>query len=316
MEDGKWVANLFLEYMPGGSLVDLVNKFGGLLHESLVRNYTRQILLGLCYLHSHQIVHCDLKAKNVLVGSMGVKLADFGAATRLDNNRDSTRTDHRLKHMKGTPLWMAPEVVRHKEQGPASDIWSLGCTVTEMVTGNVPWHNLLSDISSAAAALYQIGGTKKIPEIPSSLSLEGQDFLRKCFCRDPKERWSSAQLLEHPFVRPELRISMDSALTLDMSPFSPDSVLNNCNRVVINQTSIQVAMSSVPSMLSLKTRTNHSSHIKLESPDNDHEQLIRNDEINVQDYATLESACSLPMAMEYLCSSTSINKTAYKKAKI
>ncbi|KAJ7538259.1 hypothetical protein O6H91_11G040000 [Diphasiastrum complanatum] len=123
MENKKWIVNMSLEHMSEGSLVDLVNKFGGFFYKNLVRCYTRQLLLGPHYLHSHEIVHCHLKSKNVLVGLMRVKRADFGTTARLENICHNIKTGHCLKQMKRHMLvWVAPEVVRHKEQGSASDI--------------------------------------------------------------------------------------------------------------------------------------------------------------------------------------------------
>ena len=91
---------------------------------------------------------------------------------------------------------MALEVVKQVEQGPTSDIWSLGCTVLEMATGRPPWNN----VSNPVAAIYQIGRTEELPKLPASISAQLQDFLEKCIRRDPKKRWSSAQLLNHPFL--------------------------------------------------------------------------------------------------------------------
>ncbi|RVW77533.1 Non-lysosomal glucosylceramidase [Vitis vinifera] len=81
---GEGRLNLFMEYMAGGSLSNVADKFGGILEEKVIRLYTREILQGLKYLHKNEIVHCDLKCQNVLLGSSGnVKLADFGCAKRL-----------------------------------------------------------------------------------------------------------------------------------------------------------------------------------------------------------------------------------------
>ncbi|KAK4793085.1 hypothetical protein SAY86_023520 [Trapa natans] len=76
----------------------------------------------------------------------------------------------------------------------AVDIWSLGCTVIEMLTGRPPWSEY-----EGAAAMFKI--LKDTPPVPKSLSPEGKDFLRCCFQRNPAERPSSALLLEHPFIR-------------------------------------------------------------------------------------------------------------------
>eukprot|EP01018_Ginkgo_biloba_P028084 Gb_32859 [translate_table: standard] len=190
-EDGVPVFNLFMEYMPGGSIADVLKKFGGRLDESLIRTYTRSILQGIEYLHSHGIVHCDIKGRNVLLGSSGVKIADFGSAKRISGGDGSEKVE-----VRGTPLWMAPEVVKHVEQGPPSDIWSLGCTVVEMATDRPPWSN----ISNPLAAMYQIACTDDLLPMPQSLAPQALDFLQKCFRRDPKQRWTSTQLLTHPFL--------------------------------------------------------------------------------------------------------------------
>lgn len=80
------VLNIFLEYVPGGSISSLLAKFG-CFSEKVIRVYTRQILHGLDYLHRHKIVHRDIKCANILVDNNGVvKLADFGASKRLEGN--------------------------------------------------------------------------------------------------------------------------------------------------------------------------------------------------------------------------------------
>jgi len=213
IENGVWLYNLFMEYVPGGSIGDLLHKFGGRLDESIIRSYTRGILLGIQYLHRQGIVHCDIKGKNVLVGANGVKLADFGSARRIGDEGESKQS---LK-LRGTPLWMAPEVVNQVEQGPASDIWSLGCTVLEMATGRHPW----SQVSNPVAAMYRIGCTDELPELPASLSLRIQDFLEKCLTRDPRKRWTSEQLLRHPFLNEDTPVLEVGSLNPPQSPISP-----------------------------------------------------------------------------------------------
>ena len=75
--------NIFLEYVPGGSISSLLAKFGG-FSESVIKVYTRQILSGLEYLHRHHIIHRDIKGANILVDNNGIiKLADFGASKKL-----------------------------------------------------------------------------------------------------------------------------------------------------------------------------------------------------------------------------------------
>lgn len=102
--------SIFLEHMPGGSIADIVLKFGK-LQEGVMRKYTREVLSGLKYLHAKGIIHRDIKGQNVLVDNRGVcKLADFGASRYLQT-ADSTAN----MSFKGTPVFMSPEVImQHK----------------------------------------------------------------------------------------------------------------------------------------------------------------------------------------------------------
>nr|GMD11334.1 mitogen-activated protein kinase kinase kinase NPK1-like [Ipomoea batatas] len=182
--------NLFIEYMAGGSLADVTEQFGGKLDEMVIRLYTREIVLGLKYLHENGIVHSDLKCRNVLLSSSGdVKLADFGCSKRVKQ--------HSAAGIAGSPLWMAPEMIQGGGLDCASDIWSLGCTIIEMATGNLPW---AGKISNPMAAVLRIACSDDRPNFPSHFSQQGLDFLEKCLERDPKKRWTAEQLLHHPFV--------------------------------------------------------------------------------------------------------------------
>ncbi|KAL3635279.1 hypothetical protein CASFOL_019826 [Castilleja foliolosa] len=180
---------IFLELVPKGSLARLYQKYQ--LRDSQVSVYTRQILSGLNYLHCRDVVHRDIKCANILVDVSGsVKLADFGLA------KASKLND--IKSCKGTPFWMAPEVVRrtnHSGYGRAADIWSLGCTVLEMLTGQIPYSHL-----EGMQALFRIG-RGELPPIPNTLSKDAQDFILKCLQVNPDDRPTAALLLEHPFVK-------------------------------------------------------------------------------------------------------------------
>ncbi|XP_062181148.1 mitogen-activated protein kinase kinase kinase 17-like [Phragmites australis] len=178
---------LLLEFAPGGSLADEVERNGGHLEEGAIRAYAADVAKGIAYLHGESMVHGDVKARNVAIGADGrAKLADFGCARRVGSKGP----------IGGTPAFMAPEVVRGEEQGPEADVWALGCTVIEMATGRAPW----SDMDDVVAAVRLIGYTDATPEAPEWLSAEAKDFLGKCLRRNTSERWTVAQLLEHPFL--------------------------------------------------------------------------------------------------------------------
>ncbi|KVH92521.1 mitogen-activated protein kinase kinase kinase 17 [Cynara cardunculus var. scolymus] len=194
IENGKRLYNVALEYASGGALADKVKNSGSFrLSESEVQRYTNSILRGLHFIHRNGFVHCDIKLQNVLLVSDGVKdavkIADFGLAKKAAGDLNSKY------EIRGTPMYMAPETVVGGEQESASDIWALGCLVTEMITGNPVWN-----CSDFGALLMKIGIGAEIPEIPAKLSDDGKDFLGKCFLKDPKKRWTAEMLLNHPFI--------------------------------------------------------------------------------------------------------------------
>ncbi|KAL0367570.1 UNVERIFIED_CONTAM: Mitogen-activated protein kinase kinase kinase NPK1 [Sesamum radiatum] len=99
--------NILLEFVPGGSISSLLGKFGS-FPESVIRMYTKQLLIGLEYLHKNKIMHRDIKGANILVDNKAcIKLADFGASKKVE----ALATVTGAKSMKGTPYWMAPEVI-------------------------------------------------------------------------------------------------------------------------------------------------------------------------------------------------------------
>ncbi|XP_065011115.1 mitogen-activated protein kinase kinase kinase 3-like isoform X2 [Musa acuminata AAA Group] len=185
--------SVYLEYISGGSIHKLLQEYGP-FSEPLIRNYTAQILSGLSYLHERNTVHRDIKGANILVDPNGkIKLADFGMAKHISSCTS-------IRSFKGSPYWMAPEIIMNGSGYNLSvDIWSLGCTVLEMASSKPPWSQY-----EGVAAIFKIGNSKDIPEIPDHLSSEGKDFLKLCLQRDPMARPSAAQLMEHPFVRDQI----------------------------------------------------------------------------------------------------------------
>ncbi|KAJ9182637.1 hypothetical protein P3X46_006609 [Hevea brasiliensis] len=214
-EDSKPMYNICMEYVAGGTLHDAIRRHGGQLDEPTIRLYTRDILQGLEYLHTNGLVHCDLKSKNVLISKEGAKIADFGCAKYVEKVGGCA-----MSEFSGTPAFMAPEVARGEEQGFPADLWALGCTVIEMATGTIPWTEQQND---PVSALYQIGFSGVVPEFPSWLTEKGQDFLSKCLRRDPKERWTAKELLDHPFLG---NLDLELREMEDFTTTSPSCVLD------------------------------------------------------------------------------------------
>ncbi|KAF3448581.1 hypothetical protein FNV43_RR09294 [Rhamnella rubrinervis] len=181
---------IYLEYVSGGSIYKLLQDYGQ-FGEIAIRSYTQQILSGLAYLHAKNTVHRDIKGANILVDPNGrVKLADFGMAMHITGQSCPLS-------FKRSPYWMAPEVIKNSNGcNLAVDIWSLGCTVLEMATTTPPWSQY-----EGIAAMFKIGNSKELPVIPDHLSEDGKNFVKLCLHRNPLNRPTAFQLLEHPFVR-------------------------------------------------------------------------------------------------------------------
>ncbi|KAG6407679.1 hypothetical protein SASPL_130676 [Salvia splendens] len=183
--------HIILEYVENGSLANIIkpNKFGP-FPESLVAVYIAQVLEGLVYLHEQGVIHRDIKGANILTTKEGlVKLADFGVATKL------TEADVNTHSVVGTPYWMAPEVIEMSGVCAASDIWSVGCTVIELLTCVPPYFDL-----QPMPALFRIVQDEN-PPIPNSLSPAITDFLRQCFKKDAGQRPDAKTLLSHPWIK-------------------------------------------------------------------------------------------------------------------
>ena len=126
---------IVMEFIENGSLATIVKKFGR-LRESLVSIYILQVLEGLNFLHEQGVVHRDIKGANILISTGGqVKLADFGVAAKMEGGLDTQAKDSVV----GTPYWMAPEIIQMSGFTTSADIWSVGCTVHELITGAPPF---------------------------------------------------------------------------------------------------------------------------------------------------------------------------------
>ena len=188
--------NIFLEYVPGGSVAAMLNSYGK-LKEPLIRNFVRQILEGLSYLHSKDIIHRDIKGANVLVDNKGnIKISDFGISKRVEVSNLGNPTKHNNRtSLQGSVFWMAPEVVKQTSYTRKADIWSLGCLIVEMFTGEHPFPNC-----NQLQAIFQIGQKAK-PAIPEDASEEAKAFLERTFEHDYEKRPSADELLQEPFLK-------------------------------------------------------------------------------------------------------------------
>ena len=186
--------NIFLEYVPGGSIAGMLKQYNT-FQEPLVRNFTRQILEGLCYLHARNIIHRDIKGANILVDNRGmVKISDFGVSKKTNFNGMNLAPGTRTS-LQGSVFWMAPEVVRQSGQSLKSDIWSVGCLIVEMFTGSRPFPDM-----TTLQTLFAVGSNNEKPSIPEAASKEAKDFLSKTFETDHNKRPGADELLRERFL--------------------------------------------------------------------------------------------------------------------
>lgn len=195
VSDDMKSVDIIMEYVPGGSVRQLLNRFQK-LHEKTVQKYTLQILQGLEYLHSKGIIHRDIKCANLLVDNEGiVKLSDFGASKYIEDRIEMNRS------LKGSPYWIAPEVALRTGHSCAADIWSVGCVLIEMLTGNPPWSNISKN---SKEVLKIVANTKYPPQLPSGVSPSCTEFMDMCLKIDYRLRPTINQLLTTRFITEEI----------------------------------------------------------------------------------------------------------------
>ncbi|KAL8124913.1 hypothetical protein AgCh_012547 [Apium graveolens] len=169
-ENNEKLYNVLLEYATGGDLGDKVkNSSSGKLSE-----FENVLLFS-----------------SKFGGNNSIKIADFGLAKRARKLNSGCE-------LRGTPMYMSPEMVAGGEQEAPADIWALGCMVVEMLTGAPAWKCRRE--TDFGGLFMRIGVGEEVPEIPKELSEDGKDFLGKCFVKDPRSRWTAEMLLRHPFL--------------------------------------------------------------------------------------------------------------------
>ncbi|EGF78793.1 hypothetical protein BATDEDRAFT_3892, partial [Batrachochytrium dendrobatidis JAM81] len=182
--------NVFLEYVSGGSIAGCLAKCGK-FDEHIVKNFTAQILCGIEYLHSKNIIHRDVKGANMLIDNEGrVKISDFGISKKNEYMAYQRMTRMSLQ---GSIYWMAPEVARGKGYSAKVDIWSLGCLVLEMLTGEHPWFKVPGNI------IYLLGMGNS-PPISDKVSADAKEFIQWALTVDAEKRPTASGLLCHFFV--------------------------------------------------------------------------------------------------------------------
>ncbi|CAC5416460.1 FU [Mytilus coruscus] len=178
----------------------------GSLPEEQVQVIACQLVSALYYLHSHRILHRDMKPQNILLGKGGIiKLCDFGFARAMSFNTLV------LTSIKGTPLYMSPELVEEKPYDHTADLWALGCILYELFTGTPPFYT--NSIFQLVSLII-----KDPVKWPKNMSSVFKDFLQGLLTKNPRSRLAWPDLLMHPFVGDGVSVKDEDTKLL--SPFT------------------------------------------------------------------------------------------------
>ncbi|KAG0681130.1 hypothetical protein C6P40_003850 [Pichia californica] len=196
---------IIMEYSSHGSLLQYIRSQPNRhISEFVSSGITLNILDGLAYLASLSIIHGDIKAANLLIFPKGIiKLCDFGLSFQWDDensddyNEDVQDDNKRLQKIatNGSAYWLAPEIILHRMATPKSDIWSLGSTIIEMLTGYPPFSK-----KGPLSACHAVGSGTKV-EYPIGLSKDCISFLDECFQYDPTLRSRAKTLQNHNWIK-------------------------------------------------------------------------------------------------------------------
>ena len=196
--------SIVLEYMDGGSLTELLARKGP-IPEPMIATIAQQVLHGLVYLHKHRhLIHRDIKPQNLLLNKKGeVKISDFGVSGQLASTISSCVS------WVGTVTYMSPERIQGKSYSVMSDIWSFGLSIMELAMGEFPYPMAAAQGNQGGQGGFNMGFwelldyivEKPVPVLSATkFSSEFCDFVRICLRKDPHDRPSAHELLDHPFI--------------------------------------------------------------------------------------------------------------------
>jgi serine/threonine protein kinase len=150
----------------------------------------------------------DIKGGNVLVDENGtIKLADFGASTTMTMGKTQATTT-----IKGTPYFMAPEVLAHSRYGRKGDVWAVGCTMIQMMTGDPPWKDRnLQGLVQLHMLLQSWNNGPPPYTCVNEVTPQAKNFLKLCFEKDETARPSAQELMQHIFLADDFDESLEDS---------------------------------------------------------------------------------------------------------
>ena len=190
--------NLITEYADGGDLSNKINQMkerNKFLSEDLILDYFTQICLALYHIHKKKIIHRDIKSSNVFVTKNGIiKLGDFGISTQLANTWDFAQT------FKGTPYYIAPEIISGYQYNTQVDIWSLGVLLYELITLQLPFNSNILPV----LCMNILKG--KYQPLPYNISEGLKNLVHDLLQVDPKKRPCIKDILKYDILKKRMEV--------------------------------------------------------------------------------------------------------------
>ncbi|KAJ8376527.1 hypothetical protein SKAU_G00071070 [Synaphobranchus kaupii] len=188
---------LVLEYAAGGEIFDqCVAEREEAFKEGDVKRLMRQILEGVAFLHSSDVVHLDLKPQNILLtreDPLGdIKIVDFGLSRMVNSNQE-------LREIMGTPEYVAPEILNYEPISTATDMWSIGVLAYVMLTGTSPF--LGDNKQETFLNISQINISYTEEEL-EGLEQPAIQFMKSLLIKEPQRRATAGECLQHPWLQP------------------------------------------------------------------------------------------------------------------
>ncbi|XP_022720003.1 serine/threonine-protein kinase EDR1-like isoform X2 [Durio zibethinus] len=175
------------EFLPRGSLFKALHKNNQTLDVRRRMRMALDVARGMNYLHHRNppIVHRDLKSSNLLVDrNWNVKVGDFGLSRWKNGTYLTTKSG------RGTPQWMAPEVLRNEPSNEKSDVFSFGVILWELMTVSIPWSNL-----NSLQVVGVVGFMDRRLDLPEGLDPQVSSIIRDCWRSDPENRPSFEDII-------------------------------------------------------------------------------------------------------------------------
>uniref|UniRef100_UPI0037E9C708 proto-oncogene serine/threonine-protein kinase mos n=1 Tax=Semicossyphus pulcher TaxID=241346 RepID=UPI0037E9C708 len=196
--DESSIGTILMEFVGIKNLQQIIYGHAEPLREDRWLRYSTDIIHGLRFLHSHSVVHLDIKPANLLVSSEDIcKIADFGSSLKLDSGCEVSTCSPHLSHIGGTYTHRAPELLRGEGVSPKADIFSFGITLWQLITREQPYTGERQHVLYAVVAHNLRPSIQTNPVFESQLGRPCKALLSRCWSADCSCRPTALELLPH-----------------------------------------------------------------------------------------------------------------------